>query len=171
MSLPLINASLPSVEVVNDDFVSSMCPQLSYSERLLGFLACLLFGMLISISSLGSFGELLMGHPLRFAILYSLGNLTSLFSTLFLVGFKRQIRNMTQEHRRISAMMYVSCCLLTICVAYFLPEMKWLMVLLVVLQWASLLWYTLSYIPFGRSMMTSLANRLLGYLLHLRNTV
>lgn len=166
MSLPRITANIPGISRLglqpeDEDYLSTLCPDLSYSERIIGFGACMLMGALITLSSFGSFSELILGQPLRFAVLYSMGNLTSLCSTLFLVGPKRQYRNMTNPARRISAAIYITCLFGTLLTACISPELSWLIIALVAIQWGALLWYTLSYIPFGRRMARSLASRLL----------
>ena len=161
MSLPNLPSLTNPLSQEEEDSLSSLFPQLSYKERLIGFACCYALGILISLSSFGSFADLLAGEPLRFAVLYSMGNMTSLCSTLFLVGLKRQIKNMTKEHRRVSAGTYLTCMVLTPVVAYTLPDMNLLIIVLVVVQWASLTWYSLSYIPFGRTMARGLANSLL----------
>ena len=160
--LPTVN--IPGVtqgSSEDEDSLSSLFPELTYKERLIGFGCCYALGILISLSSFGSFGELLAGDPTRFAILYSLGNATSLCSTLFLVGFRRQFKNMAQEHRRLSAGLYVVCMLITPIIAYALPDMSLMILVLVVVQWVSFTWYSLSYIPFGRTIVTNLGRRLL----------
>lgn len=163
MSLPRINVTIPGISTQGDseDGSSSLFPDMTFKERLIGFGTCVIVGFLISFSSFGSFSELLVGRPVRFAILYSLGNLTSLCSTLFLVGVKQQFRNMTKSHRRVSAGIYVFCLIMTLLTAFFVPELKWLIVALVLTQWTAFFWYSLSYIPFGRRIATGLANRLL----------
>jgi len=168
-SFPMTSSFLPTVNVPGvlqsgsdeEDSLTSLFPQLTYKERLIGFACCYALGILISVSSFGSFGELLAGDPTRFAILYSLGNTTSLCSTLFLVGFKRQLANMTKDHRRVSAAVYVSCMIATPLVAYSVPDMTTIILLLVLVQWMAFTWYSLSYIPFGRSIVTNLGRRLL----------
>lgn len=167
MSLPRITANIPGIsrlglQTEDEDYLSTLCPDLSYKERLIGFGACILMGTLITLSSFGSFSELVFGKPLRFAVLYSMGNLASLGSTLFLVGPRRQFRNMSNPVRAVSAGIYLVCLFGTLLTAYLVPELGWLIVTLVAVQWGALLWYTLSYIPFGRRMARGLAARLLG---------
>ena len=162
LQLPRISVPFTSPNPSDeDDGLLSIFPTLSLKERLVGFGTCLLLGFLISLSSFGAFSDLLLGYPARFAVLYSLGNLTSLCSTMFLVGPKQQFKNMSHHSRRTSAGIYVTCLISTPVVAYCSPDLTWLIVMLVVCQWSAILWYTLSYIPFGRRMATGLANRLL----------
>jgi hypothetical protein len=120
-------------------------------------------GFLISLSSFGAFADLLLGYPFRFAVLYSLGNLTSLGSTMFLVGPVQQFKNMIHRKRRVSAAIYTIGLVLTLVTAFLAPELSWLILILVIVQWSALFWYSLSYIPFGRRMATGIANRLLVY--------
>lgn len=164
-SLPQISIHLPSFSSEADgeeEGIASLFPSLTLKERVVGFGICVLLGFLISISAFGSFSDLLLGYPARFAILYSLGNLTSLCSTMFLVGPKHQYRNMTHHSRRLSAGIYVVCMILTPCVAYLWPSYTWGIIVLVASQWLALGWYALSYIPFGRRMAAGLARRLLS---------
>lgn len=163
-SLPTISANIPGMLASSqeEDDWRSIFPSLSIRERLAGFGLCIFLGFLITLSSLGSFSELVAGKPLRFATLYSLGNLTSMGSTLFLVGPKQQWKNMTHKKRRVSAAIYVFCLVMTLITVFTVPELKLLIMALVFVQWAALSWYSLSYIPYGRRMARGLASRLLA---------
>jgi hypothetical protein len=162
-TLPRIMANIPGLSTVpEEDDWTSLFPQLSLKERLIGFGVCIFMGFMITLSSFGSFGELLAGRPLRFATLYSLGNVTSLGSTIFLVGPKQQWKNMTHKKRRVSAGIYTFCLVMTLVTVFTVPELKGLIIALVVVQWAALSWYSLSYIPYGRRMARGLASRLLA---------
>jgi hypothetical protein len=164
MTLPRINIPFTTQGSTNgdDEDLLSIFPSLTYKERLIGFGVCLILGILVSLSSYGAFSDLLLGYPVRFAVLYSLGNLISLCSTMFLVGPRQQYKNMSHHSRRTSAAIYVGCLFVTPLIAYSLPEVTWVIILLVMCQWSALMWYTLSYIPFGRRMAAGLARRLLG---------
>ena len=164
MALPRISVNIPGFmgNEEADEGLLPMFPSLTFKERMYGFGACILMSLLISLSSFGAFTDLLLGYPLRFATLYSFGNLTSMCSTMFLVGPRQQLKNMSHHNRRVSAGIYVFCLLMTLLVAFPAPELKWLIVALVAVQWAALVWYTLSYIPFGRMLASGLASRLLG---------
>lgn len=58
------------------------CPKLSYSTRLMGFAVCFLLGFILSLSSLMSFTQLLLGNPRPFATKYTLGNAISIASSM-----------------------------------------------------------------------------------------
>ena len=164
MSLPRISVNIPGLPRAEEpeEGLLAVCPSLSFKERLYGFAVCILLGFLISLSSFGAFSDLLLGYPLRFAVLYSFGNLTSLCSTMFLVGPQQQFKNMSHHNRRISAGVYVFCLVMTLVTSFLAPELKWLIVAFVAVQWVALVWYSLSYIPFGRRLASGLASRLLG---------
>merc|ERR1719198_1470541 len=111
--------------------------------------------MLLSIGSFGRLVQALRGNPDRFATVYTLGNILSLASMFFLAGPERQWRRMTDKRRRICALAYVVSIVLTVLLLY----MGWmfhgrglLIILLVIVQWCAMIWYVLSYLPFGHRM-------------------
>ena len=66
----------------------------------------MLAGLLLSLSSLLSFTQLMLGNPLPFAFKYTAGNLLSLGATGFLVGPARQARGMLAPSRRVASLVY-----------------------------------------------------------------
>ena len=85
----------PSAEPELQDQIED-CFQLSRMERLYGFAICITAGLFCSFLS-----SLVFLKPTKFAILYSLGNILSLTSTGFLMGFWSQLKNMFKSHPRI----------------------------------------------------------------------
>ena len=134
----------------------SMCPTLTVKQRLYGFVTCFCLGMLFSILSIGGiFGALLSTY--KFAILYSLGNITSMGSTLFLFGPASQCKRMFKRGRFIATTLYLLALVSTLVFCLFFfdsenrpPLQRLIVLLLILLQFCALVWYTLSYIPFGR---------------------
>ncbi|CEM24104.1 unnamed protein product [Vitrella brassicaformis CCMP3155] len=138
------------------------CPRLTFQERLIGFCMCFIAGWIVSFVSFGSFAQMLTGHPTRFAVGYSFGNIMSICSTGFLVGPSKQVRNMFHRKRWIASVTYLSCLILTLICCFFLQVgllQGLLIVLCVVCQFCAMVWYCLSYIPYGRTM----ATRILGF--------
>ena len=134
----------------------SCFPSLTWKQRIVGFLTCVAIGYLLDIFSyllmVGGMGK---SSTIRFAIFYSLGNLLSMFATSFLVGFKRQCKNMVKATRLIVTIIYLSSLIATLLVVFLVQNerLKRLIVLLLILvQMISYFWYTLSYIPFARSL-------------------
>ena len=127
------------------------CPKLSYTERIIGFSVCFVLGILIELLSFGSFIGLFTGHPARFAILFSIGNITSLAGTFFLVGPTRQLKNMTDKKRLITSLIYIISIIMTIISVYVFDS--WILVVVFIsIQFGAYIWYVLSYIPFGRQL-------------------
>lgn len=128
------------------------CCSLTYKQRLIGFLICFLLGVILSFMSL--FGVLdLVINPTKFAVIYSLGNVLSIGSTLFLWGPKKQCKGMFETtDRGIATAVFVSCILATIMLCIFYP--KWYLVLIfIIIQFCAATWYTLSWFPRIRSWM------------------
>eukprot|EP00404_Azadinium_spinosum_P037423 CAMPEP_0180651254 /NCGR_PEP_ID=MMETSP1037_2-20121125/52752_1 /TAXON_ID=632150 /ORGANISM="Azadinium spinosum, Strain 3D9" /LENGTH=120 /DNA_ID=CAMNT_0022676821 /DNA_START=106 /DNA_END=465 /DNA_ORIENTATION=+ len=83
----------------DEDVFSTCCPSLGLKHRILGWLSCFLLGLFLQATSFGSITQALLGHPARFAIIYTTGNIVSLAGTFFLAGPARQCRNMAQQKR------------------------------------------------------------------------
>lgn len=117
-----------------------------------GFVICFSAGILLSLSSMFSFTKLILGYPRDFAIKYTIGNILAICSTGFLVGPGRQLRNMTAANRWIAALMYLVAMIMTL-VSAFKIQIAVVTVLFIALQFCAMVWYCLSYIPFGRQML------------------
>ena len=120
---------------------------------------------LITCFSFKFFIELVEGYPVPFALNYSFGNLLSLLSMTFLCGPKRQFKNMFDDKRKFTSITYLSCLAATV-ICIFIPMLGFLkllvLVLLVLAQFCACMWYSLSYIPFGRCWALRCLKRQLG---------
>lgn len=128
----------------------SCFPSLSYKERLIGFCVCFGLGILLQILSMGSTLGVVLGKPEKFAVLYTFGNIISIFGTFFLFGPSAQISKMKDESRREVSIIFVGSLIMTLVCVYILKA-KLLTIVFLVIQFCSYIWYCLSYIPFGRS--------------------
>ena len=133
----------------------SMCPSLTVKQRIYGFITCFVLGMFISVLSFVGFFFKMKTY--KFAILYSLGNITSMGSTLFLFGPASQCKRMFKRGRLIATLLYLLTLIgtLVFCIFVYDDTQRWerlIVILLIVLQFCALFWYTLSYIPFGRAL-------------------
>ena len=143
-----------------EQLMEGICPQLTFRQRLFGFGLCFCVGVAISVTSLFSFSQLLLGRPTPFAIKYTFGNALSLVSMCFLVGPRRQLRNMTSSTRWIAALIYVVAMGLTFvsCLVFKARGEKigaLVVLICIVVQFCAMTWYALSYIPFGRRLLKS----------------
>ena len=134
------------------DCVCRRLPALTYQQRLFGFLACLAIGLLLSLTSLMSFGSLLTGNPTPFALKYTIGNLLSMGASGFLVGFTKQCRDMFAPVRRVASVLYVAS-LGTTLVCIFYLRSRLLTTVSICVQLGAMVWYCVSYLPFGQNML------------------
>lgn len=147
------------------DEMAEMCPQLTYQQRMAGFGVCFSLGWLISILSFNFFEDLILGNPVPFVIIYTLGNVISLCSSMFLCGPKRQFKRMFDDKRKITTIVYLSTLILAIIVCFipFNNTVKLsILVILLVAQFLSSFWYTMSYIPFARKTIINCFKREFG---------
>eukprot|EP00966_Prymnesium_polylepis_P331467 7387025-Prymnesium_polylepis.1 len=124
-------------------------PSLSWEDRVMGFLGCYIIGVALGLSAMMSFPGVVAGHPEPFAWKYSAGNVLGLVSTAFLVGPKTQLKSMMAPVRLGATVIYLSSIALTL-VAAIVLRVGLLTLLAMVVQYCALLWYSASYIPFGR---------------------
>jgi len=137
----------------DNDEMSEFCPQLTFQQRTIGFGTCFVLGYLITFLSFSFFLDLIAGNPLPFVFLYTIGNVISLLSSMFLCGPRRQFKNMFDDKRKTTTIVYLSA-LISAIIICFIPfnkalKLTLLLILLIVQLFAST-WYSLSYIPFAR---------------------
>jgi hypothetical protein len=126
-----------------------LCPALTYKQRVIGAACCVGFGFMLDImASLTLF--LGKAHVTDFAVFYTLGNLTAICGSGFLVGPARQLKTMCDATRRVACTVYLATMVLTIVAAVLHPDVLLVFALLVI-QYAALIWYGASFIPFGRT--------------------
>ena len=87
----------------------------------------------------------------QFGVLYTLGNIVALFSTAFLFGPVRQLKNMFHSKRAIATIIYLATLIGTLVVAIMTGSIIAVLCMIIV-QFLALVWYTLSYIPYARDL-------------------
>ena len=124
----------------------SLCTSLDLSQRIQGFAFCFGIGLILSIG--GTVNLYLMNYE-AFSILYSLGTLVSICSSMFLRGPLNQLKSMMEETRIIATGLMLFFTFLTL-----MAGLAWknpgLCMLFFICQYCASLWYMLSYIPFAR---------------------
>ncbi|KAK3211323.1 hypothetical protein Dsin_016029 [Dipteronia sinensis] len=129
-----------------DDF-NRQCT-LTTKQRLYGFVICLVSGLTCTLLSM-----LVFLHPIKFGITFTFGNLLSLGSTAFLIGPKRQVTMMLDPVRIYATAIYLASMIIALFCAFYVHN-KLLTLLAIILEFGALIWYSLSYIPFARSMVS-----------------
>ncbi|KAB1205037.1 Vesicle transport protein SFT2B [Morella rubra] len=140
---------------------------LSSMQRIYGFAACLVAGLACMILSLIVFAK-----PIKFAVLFTFGNLLAvgrdlsdsklvfLFgSTAFLLGPGQQIGMMFDSVRIYATVIYLGCIVVALICALWIHS-KILTIIAIISETCALLWYSLSYIPFARRMVSQLMVRM-----------
>ncbi|XP_012879975.1 PREDICTED: vesicle transport protein SFT2A, partial [Dipodomys ordii] len=87
---------------------------LSFSTRLKCFVICFVAGIFFSI--LGT-GLLWLSNKKLFAVFYTLGNLSALASTCFLMGPVKQLKKMFETTRLLATVIMLLCLVFTLCAA------------------------------------------------------
>ena len=83
-----------------------------------------------------------IANPVSFGMLYTFGNILSLFSTGFLVGPARQCKNMFHRKRVVATLIFLIALAATLGVAIGTKSML-LTLIMIVIQFCALVWYTL----------------------------
>mmetsp|Transcript_15623 Transcript_15623/g.19063 ORF Transcript_15623/g.19063 Transcript_15623/m.19063 type:complete len:129 (-) Transcript_15623:299-685(-) len=97
-----------------EDEVCEGCPQLTYKQRIIGFVCCFSLGILIEFGSFFRIVELIEGNPKPFAIMYSFGNIISICSSFFLAGPYTQLKKMFAPTRAIATIIYLTSIVATL---------------------------------------------------------
>lgn len=119
------NAALLITGKPMQDKNDSCFPEMTFKERMIGFISCVAIGYLLDFMSfimmIASQGN---NATTRFAIFYSLGNILSLFAITFLKGIKSQIRQMKNPKRLIVTIVLLSSIIGIILVALLVKNEK-----------------------------------------------
>ncbi|XP_026434500.1 vesicle transport protein SFT2B-like isoform X2 [Papaver somniferum] len=111
---------------------------LSTKQRFYGFAICFVAGLTCT---------------LLFGITFTFGNLLSLGSTAFLIGPKRQVTMMLDPVRIYATAIYLASIVVALFCALYVHS-KLLTLLAIMLEFGALVWYSMSYIPFARTMIS-----------------
>ncbi|KPI86017.1 hypothetical protein ABL78_4920 [Leptomonas seymouri] len=117
---------------------------LSYTQRITGFLMMMGMGMLFIV-----LGLVLWMAPKKFAFFMTCGNIFCLCSTMFLAGVGQQLRSMFQANRFEAACLYLVSTALTLISAVWLKS-SLLCIVFALVQLGCVVWYALSFLPYAR---------------------
>ncbi|KAG2659175.1 vesicle transport protein SFT2B-like isoform X1 [Panicum virgatum] len=141
-------SGLPSPEEQSFfDDINRNCT-LNTTQRLYGFAICLAAGLTCTFLSM-----IVFFNPVKFGVTFTLGNLMALGSTAFLIGPKRQFDMMLDSVRIYATAIYIASIIIALFCALYVHS-KLLTLLAIILEFGALVWYSLSYIPFARSIVS-----------------
>ena len=149
----------------------SLCPSMSLKTRVYGWVTLMCVGCLVSLVSCGMITSLIKGGDgiIKFGVIYTLGTICSLGSSMFLWGPARQCKAMFDKTRRIVTIIFLSCimgvitCLILLAfdISSGFPYVS-VMIALVITQYCAYFWYSLSFIPFGRTIFCKCLKKQVG---------
>nr|CAB3475747.1 unnamed protein product [Digitaria exilis] len=161
---------LPEDSILGD--TEDLC-SLSPVQRIYAFAACLVAGLALMILSF-----IVFVRPIKFAVMFTFGNILAIGSTAFVMGPQKQLRMMFDPVRLYATAIYVGCVILALIFAlgvrniqivlfppsfsqpYSLIHDKLLTLIAIICEICALFWYSLSYIPFARRMVSDLMVKL-----------
>lgn len=147
-SAPVAAGTSDSFSHYMDEF-NRQCT-LTTKQRFYGFVICLVSGLTCVLLSM-----LVFFNPIKFGITFTFGNLLSLGSTAFLIGPKRQVTMMLDPVRIYATAIYLASMIIALFCAFYVHN-RLLTLLAIILEFGALIWYSLSYIPFARSMVSKI---------------
>ncbi|PIK43984.1 hypothetical protein BSL78_19162 [Apostichopus japonicus] len=122
---------------------------LSWSTRVKGFTICFVTGCVLAFLSVLVLLFPTSSNLAIFAVFYSLGNITIIAGSLFLMGPVSQAKRMFKENRIIATIVFLVFLILTVCAAVWWGTAL-LAILFCVIQFLAFAWYAISYIPYAR---------------------
>jgi len=146
LNLETAGSAIPETQFFEGDSAFKFLG-LTRTQRLYGFVGCLIIGFILSI--LGS-ALLFLGQLGSFAVLYGMGTLISLAGTGFLIGFGSQIKLMFKPVRILATVVFLASIALVF-VGAFVIKNDILCIIFVIIEYLAYTWYTLSYIPYART--------------------
>jgi len=146
LNLETAGGSIPETQFFEGDSAFKFLG-LTRTQRLYGFVGCLIVGFVLSI--LGS-TLLFLGQLGSFAILYGMGTLISLAGTGFLIGFYKQLKLMFKPVRVVASIVFLASIALVF-VGAFVIKNDVICIIFVIVEYLAYTWYTLSYIPYARA--------------------
>lgn len=135
-----------------EEELCALFPSLTWKDRFIGCLSCMAAGYVLSFGSFFRFKDLLLGDPVPFVTVATLGNIISLSGSCFLMGPTKQAKRMFHKTRRVATLAYVVSLVVTLVVAFldYWDGKALVLVLLMIVQYFAIGWYCASYIPFAR---------------------
>lgn len=125
-------------------------PSLTFTQRLWGCCICTVLAFVISMGSFCKFTELIDGNPIPFVTQYTAGTILATSSTCILYGPVAQAKTMFHSSRFATSIVFLVLMFLIIFLACSSFPIPLLIAALVFLQYLTLTWYSLSFIPWGR---------------------
>ena len=141
-----------------------MCPKLTMRQRIAGYVAASGLGFLVAIcGSLTLADGYTDENVLKFAMLYICGNMIALAASAFFKGPKKLHKAATHKTRRVGCAVWLGL-MVSIFGLALLRCPVGIIVILLVLETGAGVWFSASFIPWGRKMIITFCQR--SFFLH-----
>jgi hypothetical protein len=141
-----------------DQFFFDLCPKLTIQQRLGGYAGCVVLGFILNIGSWARLIDLTQGNPGPFVVLFTIGNLISLFGSFILNGPYAQGKKMVGPQMRCATCAYLTAMAMTFFVAFYKGisdkngERLGLIILLIFVQYICMIWFIICSVWFLKKM-------------------
>lgn len=147
-----LERSSEKFSLLGNDLDGDLC-QMSMRTKLVGCALCFGLGMMLSFGAMGRVFALIDGNPMPFVVMYSFGSLIGLIGSMFLSGPAAFVKQMFDKKRILSSIIFITCIISCLGVAFFLPaypSRSFLLIAICLVQIGAYTANLLSYIPFAQ---------------------
>lgn len=135
------------MEIPGTEEDNEICPSLTLTQRIIGFVCALCVGFIFAIISwVAVFNQ----DWTLFGIGITLSNLCAIGGSMFIAGPKKQAKKMFEETRWIATTVYLVAMVLTLVMALAVKNGP-VTILFCIIQYLAMIWYGLSFIPYART--------------------
>jgi hypothetical protein len=137
---------------VSDEFA-----KLSFKQRMLGAVACYLVSGAIAFLASVLLVTGVHRHVRWYTFFYLLSSLITFASLLFILGQKRLEKRMLNAKRQQSGHIWIGSFALSALLALFFPGLWFFILLLLIVQFGTMVWYGSSFLPYARKLIKKYA--------------
>lgn len=130
---------------VRDEFA-----KLSLKQRLLGAIVCFAFSGLLAFTATVLLVTGVRRHVRWYALFYVLSSVITFSSLLFVLGLKRLQKRMLNANRHKSGKIWIGSLGLALFFALFWPSHWFIIIVLLIVQGVSMIWYGATFVPYAR---------------------
>lgn len=140
------------IDGVRDEFA-----KLSLKQRMLGAVACYVVSGAIAFFASVLLVTGIRRHVRWYTFFYLLSSIITFASLLFILGQKRLEKRMLNAKRQQSGRIWIGSLALAALLAVFFPGLWFFILVLLVVQFISMIWYGSSFVPYARKLIKKYA--------------
>lgn len=152
-----MDSEIESNDILADKNIDSNSSGFSWENRIYSFVLAVVLSLVCSV--LGS-PFLFVGKLTEFAVMVSIGSIISIIGTFFLSGLRNSLKKMAEPSRLIASIVYFLMIGLTLFAGLSLRSPP-IAIFCIIGQYLAMFWYSITYIPYARNMVSVLISRVL----------